>query len=37
MILPFPPSSSLKENNPSVTDYWKTYFESLGANQVKET
>jgi hypothetical protein len=36
MILPFPPSSSSKENNPSVTDYWKTYFESLGANQVKE-
>ncbi len=36
MILPFEPTSSSKENNPNVTDYWKVYFEALGIRQVSE-
>lgn len=36
MILPFEPTSSSKENNPNVTDYWKVYFEALGIRQISE-
>ncbi|MCP9766626.1 hypothetical protein EGI22_01815 [Lacihabitans sp. LS3-19] len=36
IILPFAPTSSSKENNPNVTDYWKVYFEALGVNGVTE-
>jgi hypothetical protein len=36
IILPFSPNSSTKENNPNITDYWKTYFDSLGALKVDE-
>ena len=36
MILPFEPTSSSKENNPNVTDYWKVYFEALGIKQISE-
>lgn len=36
IILPFAPTSSSKENNPNVTDYWKVYFEALGVNEVTE-
>ena len=36
MILPFEPTSSVKENNPAVTHYWQTLFAELGAAQVDE-
>ncbi|WP_337041609.1 hypothetical protein [Emticicia sp. 17c] len=36
MILPFEPTSSSKENNPTVTHYWQKLFESLGAMSVTE-
>lgn len=36
MILPFEPTSSSKENNPTVTAYWNTVFEELGVNGVEE-
>lgn len=36
MILPFEPTSSVKENNPAVTQYWQTLFKELGANKVDE-
>lgn len=36
MILPFEPTSSVKENNPAVTHYWQTLFGELGATQVEE-
>lgn len=35
-VLPFSPNSSSKENNPSVSDYWKTFFNELGASKVSE-
>lgn len=36
IILPFSPNTSSKVNNPNVTDYWKVFFEGLGARTVKE-
>ncbi len=36
MILPFEPTSSVKENNPAVTQYWLTLFDALGAGKVDE-
>ena len=36
MVLPFPPNSSSKVNNPNVTAYWKAFFEELGAGKVTE-
>ena len=30
IALPFPPQSTLKENNPNVTHYWQTLFSLLG-------
>lgn len=36
MILPFEPNASIKENNPSVTQYWQTLFSALGAGTVTE-
>lgn len=36
VILPFKPTSSSKENNPAVTEYWRTYFDKLGARKFKE-
>ncbi len=36
MILPFEPTSSVKQNNPAVTQYWQTLFDALGANKVDE-
>jgi hypothetical protein len=36
MILPFEPTSSSKENNPTVTHYWQKLFESLGVMSVNE-
>lgn len=36
IILPFSPNSSSQENNPNVSDYWKVYFETLGASGVRE-
>lgn len=36
IILPFSPNSSSKINNPSVTDYWKIFFDALGASNVNE-
>lgn len=36
MILPFEPTSSVKENNPAITHYWQTLFGELGATQVEE-
>ncbi len=36
IVLPFEPTSSTKENNPNVSDYWKVYFEALGVNSVEE-
>jgi hypothetical protein len=36
VILPFEPTSSSKENNPNVTDYWKTYFDKLGVSSITE-
>jgi hypothetical protein len=35
-ILPFEPNSTSKVNNPNVGDYWKVYFEKLGASLVEE-
>ncbi len=35
-ILPFEPNSTSKVNNPHVGDYWKLFFEKLGANLVEE-
>jgi hypothetical protein len=34
--LPFEPTSSTKENNPNVTDYWKVFFDGLGVSGVTE-
>lgn len=36
MILPFEPTSSSKENNPTVTHYWQKFFEGLGAMNIQE-
>ena len=36
MILPFEPNASVKENNPTVTQYWQTLFSELGAGNVEE-
>lgn len=36
MILPFEPTSSSKENNPTVTYYWQKLFENLGVMNVAE-
>ena len=36
MILPFEPNASVKVNNPTVTQYWKTLFSTLGAGAVEE-
>jgi hypothetical protein len=35
-ILPFEPNSTSKINNPNVGDYWKAFFEKLGAGLVEE-
>lgn len=36
MILPFEPNASVKENNPSVTQYWQKLFSELGVGTVEE-
>ncbi len=36
IILPFSPTSSSKENNPLVTDYWETFFRILGVGKISE-
>lgn len=36
MILPFEPNASVKENNPTITQYWQTLFSELGAGNVAE-
>ncbi len=36
MILPFEPTSSSRENNPTVTHYWQKLFENLGVMGVTE-
>lgn len=36
MILPFEPTSSVKENNPAVTQYWQALFDALGVGNVDE-
>ena len=36
MILPFEPTSSIKENNPMITHYWSKLFENLGVMNVQE-
>lgn len=36
VILPFEATSSSKENNPHVTEYWKSFFGQLGVNQISE-
>jgi hypothetical protein len=36
IILPFSPNTSSKVNNPNVTDYWRIFFEELGARKVNE-
>lgn len=36
MILPFEPTSSIKENNPTITHYWSKLFENLGVMSVQE-
>ncbi len=36
VILPFQPTSSSKENNPAVTEYWREYFYKLGVSGVEE-
>jgi hypothetical protein len=36
MILPFEPTSSIKENNPTITFYWSKLFENLGVMNVQE-
>lgn len=36
IALPFDPTSSTKENNPTVTQYWSTLLEELGAGTVDE-
>ena len=36
ILLPFEPTASTHENNPTVTLYWKTLFQELGAESVEE-
>lgn len=36
IALPFEPTSSTKENNPTVTQYWSTLLQELGAGTVEE-
>jgi hypothetical protein len=36
MILPFEPTSSSKENDPTITLYWSKLFENLGISHVQE-
>ena len=36
IALPFEPTSSTKENNPTVTQYWNTLLQELGAGTVEE-
>jgi hypothetical protein len=36
IALPFEPTSSTKENNPTVTQYWNTLLQELGAGAVEE-
>jgi hypothetical protein len=36
MALPFEPTSSTKENNPTITVYWNTLLQELGAMSVEE-
>ncbi len=35
-ILPFEATSSSRENNPHVTEYWKAYFGQLGVGRITE-
>jgi len=36
LILPFDPTASRKVNNPTITRYWQTLFDELGAGNVEE-
>lgn len=36
IALPFEPTSSTKENNPTVTQYWNTLLQELGAGSIEE-
>ena len=36
LALPFEPTSSTKENNPTISVYWTTFFQELGAMGVEE-
>lgn len=36
LVLPFEPTSSTHENNPTITVYWTTLFQELGAMGVEE-
>lgn len=36
LVLPFAATASAKENNPTVTRYWHTLFETMGAAEVVE-
>ena len=36
ILLPFEPTASTRENNPTVTLYWKTLFQELGAGNIEE-
>ena len=36
IALPFEPTSSTQENNPTVTQYWSTLLQELGAGSVEE-
>ena len=36
LILPFEPNASVRENNPTVTQYWQTLFTELGVGAVTE-
>jgi hypothetical protein len=35
-ILPFLPTSTKKENNPEVGEYWKAFFTNLGVSDIEE-
>lgn len=36
LVLPFVATASAKENNPTITRYWRTLFETMGAQEVVE-
>jgi hypothetical protein len=36
LVLPFAATASAKENNPTITRYWHTLLETMGAQQVEE-